>query len=295
MIWQFIVNPRAGRGGSAITAIRAGAEARDLEARFHESTSLEDLRAVVASAVEDGIVRFVAVGGDGTAHHVVDAALSVPDTPARMMLAVVPSGSGSDFVRTFGRGSETLDAGLDRLVDPQTYAIDIGLITGSFGVRHFINAANAGIAAASANMAGRLPSILGASRYGAAFWLTLGRFPGAHVEVRASRHRYSGDAINVVVANGQFFGGGMNVAPRASMVDGILDIQVFAGPRRNAFVVMPRLLVGSHLTHPAVRRYVGSEVSITCPDTWPIEADGELLGSGPVTISVLPGAIDLVI
>jgi diacylglycerol kinase (ATP) len=79
------------------------------------------------------------------------------------------------------------------------------------------------------------------------------------------------------------------------MVDGILDIQVFAGPRRNAFVVMPRLLVGSHLTHPAVRRYVGSEVSITCPDTWPIEADGELLGSGPVTISVLPGAIDLVI
>jgi diacylglycerol kinase family enzyme len=140
-----------------------------------------------------------------------------------------------------------------------------------------------------------LPKSLGSARYTAAFWLALSRFSSSDIDVSIGRHRFTGNAINVVVANGQFFGGGLNVAPRASMVDDQFDVQVFSGPRRNAFVVMPRLVFGSHLTHTAVRRYVGNDISITCPSDWPVEADGELLGHGSVSISVVHGAIDFVI
>jgi diacylglycerol kinase family enzyme len=113
--------------------------------------------------------------------------------------------------------------------------------------------------------------------------------------VAVDHHRFEGRAINVVVANGQFFGGGMNIAPRASMVDGLLDVQVFSGKKRQAFTVMPRILTGSHLTHKAVRRYVGGTVTIACDADVDVEADGELVGSGPVTIDVVSEAIQLVI
>ena len=109
------------------------------------------------------------------------------------------------------------------------------------------------------------------------------------------RHRFVGEAINVVVANGQFFGGGLNIAPRATLVDGVFDVQVFSGPKRNAFVIMPRLAFGAHLTHRAVRRYIGGAISINAPDEWPLEADGEMLGTGSVSIDVVPAAVDYVI
>ena len=98
----------------------------------------------------------------------------------------------------------------------------------------------------------------------------------------------------MVIANGQFFGGGMNVAPRATLVDGIFDVQVFRAPKRHAFSVMPRIIRGSHLTHKAVRRYIGATISVTGADDWPVEADGEYLGRGPVSVTMEPAAIDFV-
>ena len=99
----------------------------------------------------------------------------------------------------------------------------------------------------------------------------------------------------MVVANGQFFGGGLNVAPRSTLVDGVMDVQVFSGPKRNAFAIMPRLAFGSHLTHRAVRRYIGANVSIQAPDEWPVEADGEIIGRGSVEIETIPQALDFAI
>jgi len=196
-------------------------------------------------------------------------------------------------VRTFGH-SRNIGLAVDRLVDPDLYPIDIGSISGSFGTRLFLNAANVGVAAASARVANHLPNRLGALRYTAGFWLALARFKEAPVTVTVGRHEFSGDAITVVVANGQFFAGGMNIAPKATLTDGLLDVQVFKGPRRLAFGVMPRVVKGTHLTHTAVRRYIGDTISITVPASWPVETDGELLGSGSVRIRTIASAIDFV-
>ncbi len=168
----------------------------------------------------------------------------------------------------------------------------MGVLEGAFGKTHFLNVADVGVAAASVRVADRLPRRLGAVRYGAGFWLTLAGFPAAEISLEAGGRSYEGPAINVVAANGQFFGGGMNIAPRATVMDGLLDIQVFIGPRRHAFSVMPRVVRGTHLHHSGVRRFEAASFRLDCPSGWPVEADGELLGAGPVTGSVLPGAID---
>jgi len=291
--WLVVVNPKAGGRSDPTEPVRAGLDKRGIQARLEITRTLDELDDVVAAASGDGVTRFATVGGDGSAHHLLNAVRrTMPD--ARPTLAMIPGGSGSDFVRTFGHSTD-LDAALDRIAEPDLYPTDIGLVTGSFGQRWFLNAANAGVAAASARRAERLPRWLGGLRYTAAFWLALGRYRSADIEVSIDHHRFSGDAINVVVANGQFFGGGLNIAPKATVEDGRFDVQVFSGPRRRAFVVMPRLVFGSHLTHRAVRRYVGSSVVLDVPDDTPVEADGEFLGFGSVTVAMHHHAVDFVV
>ena len=95
----------------------------------------------------------------------------------------------------------------------------------------------------------------------------------------------------MVIANGQFLGGGLNVAPRSTVQDGVFDVQLLAGPRSHAPTVRTRMVRGAHLTHRAVRRTKGAAIAVDCPESWPIEADGERLGTGPISVDVLPQAI----
>jgi YegS/Rv2252/BmrU family lipid kinase len=258
------------------------------------SRSAAHLRSIIRDEIARGSSNFAVVGGDGTAHHALNAMMAMnPAGDLALTLSIIPSGSGSDFIRTFGHSGD-LDAGVARLRRPDRYRIDIGEVTGSFGHSYFLNALNVGVAAASAELAGRLPRTLGPRRYAVGFWLALSRFPQAHITAGVDHHSFSGEAINVVVANGQFFGGGMNVAPRARLTDGLFDVQVFKGPRRHAFSVMPRVIKGSHLTHSAVRRYVGSTVELQIPRNWPVETDGEMLGSGSVHVATIPGAVNFI-
>jgi YegS/Rv2252/BmrU family lipid kinase len=288
--WCVVVNPWSGRTNEVESRARRALLAAAVEHRIHVSRTAGDVAEVVAAERRRGATNFAAVGGDGTAHLVLNAILAEP-WPAPPTLAILPAGSGSDFIRTFGL-PRTVEAMAPRLATPDRYRCDVGVIEGGFGRRYFLNVADAGVAAASVRMSNRLPRFVGGARYAAGFWLTLARFPAAGIRIEAAGRTYEGPAINVVVANGQFFGGGMNVAPRATLVDGLLDVQVFVGPRRHAFSVMPRVVRGLHLSHRGVRRFSAPEFTLECPAGWPIEADGELLGRGPVRGEVLRGGIE---
>lgn len=293
MRWFGIVNPAAGRRKSALDEVLLTANELSLDATFEESIDGADIVDRVSSAVGEGYRRFVAVGGDGTAHLVLNG-LMTSGSDERCTLAIVPNGSGGDFVRTFGH-EWGVYPGLERLVSPELYTVDVGRATGSFGSIYFLNAMNIGVGAASAAIANRFYGWTGAWRYRMAFWLALGRFRAGQVDVTTDHHNYKGEAINVVIANGQFFGGGMNIAPGSSLIDGKMDVQIFLGPRLQAFVIMPRLLVGTHLTHKGVQGYSGTSIRINVPGHWPVEADGEIIGQGSVEVEVLPQAVDFVI
>lgn len=299
--WVAVVNRHAGTKSRDLTDLESAARVAGAVVDFRSTESADEVPDVVRSAVASGVKRFVAVGGDGTVHVLVNALMSVqtqsesPVADDRFAVAVVPSGSGSDLTRTFGHTAD-LAAAFARIATPELYAVDIGRITlGDGTVRFFVNVADIGVAAAAVRTATRLPRWIGRTKYTVAFWLALSTSKVPQVDLRVDRHRFEGKAINIVVANGQFFGGGMNIAPRASMSDGTFDVQVFTGRKRQAFSVMPRVLTGSHLTHNAVRRFVGGSVIVSGPPDLELESDGELIGSGPVAIDLMPKAIDLVI
>lgn len=289
MTWFAVVNPSAGRRTGADTRVRRALARHGVEAEIHVSQATQHVADLVDDAVAAGHERFLAVGGDGTASLIADALLrhswSTPPT-----LGILPAGSGSDFVRTFGF-SQSLEEAVPHLLGDETYPVDAVAVEGAWGVRRAINAVDAGLLGATVKRAeGRLRR-LWRLRYQAAFWATLPAFAPGHVRLTMGERSWEGSALTVVLANGQFFGGGVNIAPRATLVDGLLDVQVFACSRARALLLHPKAIRGMHLSDPAVRRFRADEVVLETTRPFPIEVDGDYLGETPLRARVEPGAL----
>ena len=290
MKWWVIVNPTAGRGRDLEQVAKAALDARGIDYVLHVPRGPDEVAGIVADGARRGVSGFVAVGGDGTAHLVLNGIMAC-EWDERPTLGILPAGSGSDFIRTFGIPQD-LDGAAAHLTGEGRYTCDVGRVEGSFGAHYFLNEVSLGITAATAQRAARLPARLGKLRYSGAFWLAIAGFHPGPLVATVDGRSFGADAMAAVIANGQFFGGAMNVAPRASTGDGVFDVQVFSGPRRQAFAVMPRVVRGTHLTHRAVQRRTGGDITIDCPADWPVEADGEVIGSGKIAVQVVPGTID---
>ncbi len=291
MKWMVIVNPSAGRPADLSHRVDSALVEQGVEFEMHVSQSPGHLADLVADGCLRGIDGFAGVGGDGTAHLILNA-LMREDLEKPPRLALLPAGSGSDFIRTFAL-PRSIEGAAKHMASDDWYPTDVLRVEGSFGVRYALNVVEAGVGAAALDVVAKLPRWIGSKRYAIAFWLSLPGFGSSSVNATVdNRKEISGPSIAVIVANGQFFGGGMNIAPRASVADGELDLQVFSGPRRKALTVMPRVVRGMHLRHKNVRRLTGKTVELDVPERWPIEADGELLGTGPISVSVLPAAIE---
>lgn len=251
--------------------------------------------ALAREAARDGADTVVAVGGDGTVNEVVNG-LIVDDRPVgTAALGVVPAGSGADFARSFALPPHTGEN--TRGIIGDTVPIDVGRLTVTTPsgpiVRYFVNVAETGMGAATVAAAERLPRRLGKSRYLVAFWPTLARFRPGEVTVTADEHRVAVRAHTAIVANGRYFGGGMHISPHSSPGDGMVEIQVNIGPKRQAFTLVPRIYRGRHLPNPRILQLAGRVGSIETAHPMLVEADGELLGTTPLQFQVLPGVLRL--
>lgn len=283
--WWVIVNPTAGRDTNLTERVMTALTVRGVDHEIRVSPSPEAVRSIVAEGRNEGYDAYASVGGDGTANLVVNGLLE-HEWVSPPTLGILPAGSGSDFIRSFAIPGR-LESAADHLLDDSRYPVDVGMLRGAFGDRYFINAVNAGLGARTVVEAARLPSRLGSRRYIAGFWAALAKTSPDGVRVMCDGVAIDARAWNVVIANGQYFGGGMNVAPGAATGDGAFDVQLFAGPRREAPLVIRRVVKGTHLTHPGVRRTTGRRVVVDIPDTWLVEADGEILGHGSFTVDLV--------
>ena len=294
-----VVNGRAGRGSvkKALPELRSSLDERGLDYEVRVTEHGGHATQIARSALEDGSRFLVAVGGDGTVQEVVNGMIAddAPVTP-EAVLGVVGAGTGCDFIKTFGipgmpaHAAAHLDGG-------ESFPIDIGKITyqhdGATKVRYFANVAEVGIGAATVDRAARLPGFLGPTVYFFAFWLTLRKHRSVDVAVDLVDRVYEGPMNNLVVANGQFFGGGMKIAPKAAPTDGLLDVQIEHARKREAIAIMPKIYKGEHVPHPDIEEAKRVRLSIEAARPLLIEADGEVLGHTPATFEVLPDILNL--
>jgi diacylglycerol kinase (ATP) len=294
-----IANPRSGRGrvGEELPEVERQLNAQGLQYRIVATEGPGHATEAAREALRAGERFLVAAGGDGTVQEVVNGMLE-DDRPVvdEAVLGVIAAGSGCDFVRTFGLPGDA-SRSVRHLAGERLFAIDVARVEYRDGerptVRYSPNIAEVGLGGAVVARAHRLPRWIGRSRYFLGFWLSLGGFRPSELEVRVDRKTYSGRANNVVIANCQFYGGGMKISPRSYPGDGYLDVQISTGPKSEAFTLIPKIYRGEHVPHPHIREFRGRVVTVNADRPLPVEADGEVLGTTPATFTVVPQAIRL--
>ena len=296
-----IANPHAGRGrASVLDRLRNALDERGLEHRTAMTQRAGHATELAQQAVErDGIRFVVAVGGDGTVHEVVNGLID-PETGPRgegVVFGAVPGGSGSDFVRTFGldRSPERLARHLD---GDTLYPIDVGRVRlvgrdGAPTTRLFANIAEAGYGGIVVDRASRMPRFIGRTRYLIGVFAAIRSFRTSPTTITVDQTTVDGRFSNVVVANCQFFGGRMKVAPRALPDDGRFNVQLFRGKVKDVFLMTPKITKGEHLPHPDISEYQSSRVEVTSVEPMLVEADGEVLGTTPAVFDLMPRVLQL--
>ncbi|MCI0425742.1 MAG: YegS/Rv2252/BmrU family lipid kinase [Actinobacteria bacterium] len=289
--WLVMVNPAAGRSATDPARVQEALEAAGVDHRL----VVPDTRTVAGElfheAAAQGVTHFAVTGGDGTVNLAVNRLLSL-GLGTIPVLGILPAGTGCDLMRTFALPQD-IPGAARHLATDDTYDIDVVTLEGEWGLRYFVNVAQVGVGAAAAETAVKITRRLGAVRYPVAFGVRLPRFPRARVKVTTDKRSYETEALAVIMANAQFFAGGWNVAPRATLIDGVLDIQVISASKRQAPALVPKVIKGTHLADPTVRRFSSATFEIETDVVWPLEADGDIVGNTPVRGRVVPAAIRL--
>ena len=294
----FLVNPASANGstGRRWPELARRAAAAGLEGNALLSERRGHLGELARGAAADGARLLVVVGGDGSVNEVVNGLAGLE---ARPDVAIVPRGTGWDFVRTFGIPRNVEQAAAVALRgDVRT--IDLGRATfrtwnGSEASSLFANVASVGMSGAIAQRANETTKVLGGKvSYLWATFAVFSRWTATELELRVDDERRSGKMFDVVVANGRYFGGGMQICPEARPDDGLLDVLTIGDlTKRDLMTTMPKTYRGSHLPHPKAESLRGSVVTVSSPSALPVELDGEQPGTTPVRFEVLPGALTL--
>jgi diacylglycerol kinase (ATP) len=289
--WLAVVNRAAGSSPTHQEDVVAALRAAGVDFRVESPGSPDEVRELLVAAAAEGVSHFAMAGGDGTVNLAANVLLNIAGMPPPV-IGVLPAGTGCDLLRTFGISQE-LGQAAKHLATEDVYDIDVAMLEGAWGSRYFVNVAQVGVGAAAAQTAPRLPRRIGSVRYPLAFVARLPRFPATNVRVVTERRTYESEALAVILANAQYFAGGWNVAPRATLIDGVLDVQVINCGKTRAPALVPKIIRGTHLSDPAVRRFSAASFEIDTDIPWPLEADGDYIGNTPVSGRVVPAALRL--
>jgi len=218
---------------------------------------------------------------------------------ARVEVAVLARGTGWDFVRTFGIPRDT--AGAARVaLDGATREIDLGRAVyrswaGDDATAYFANVASAGMSGAIAQRANETTKALGGKvSYALATFAVFARWTNNDVTVTVDGEARDGRMEDVIVANGRYLAGGMQMCPDAEPDDGVFDTLLIGDvTRRDLVLTLPKIYRGTHLPHPKAELLRGAVVTVDAPEPLPIQLDGEQPGTTPVRFEVVPRALRL--
>jgi YegS/Rv2252/BmrU family lipid kinase len=289
-----ILNPASGAGKTLKLVPRVTKALQDQGRPFdlHLTSRAGEAPEVARQFALDGAAVVIAIGGDGTINEVANGLLaSGRDVP----LGLVPSGHGSDFVRTAGT-AKSVEEAIGRACGGKTRRrIDVGLAAFDDGTsRYFLNVAGLGFDAEVAQrvLKTRLPG--STLPYLVAIVGALARYQNIQVKVEADGEVISQTAVFVTVANAQYFGGGLHIAPMAAVDDGLLDFAVIGDFAKVELIrQVPSVYRGTHVTHPKFLHRRATSIRVETAQPARIQVDGELAGSAPVTFTVVPGALCL--
>lgn len=300
-----IVNPVSANGKTAsawpdiLTALEAElgiVQVQFTKERYHAAE-------LTRQAIRLGATTIVVVGGDGTINEVVNGICQQPSSLNLCpKLAIILRGTGADFARCWETRPSIVEIARS-IRRGESHPCDVvrmrlNPIAEGSRERYYINIADVGIGGQVVEIVNNSPKFLGGtlSFFLASLRATLFQYRNMpmHIEldgkVISAKHPY----YFVAIANGQYFGGGMHIAPEARYDDGVFDV-VLVGDLRlpEKFYFAAKLYQGKANQLRKITTHRGRRLTISSPQKVFIEADGELVGTTDAHFEIIPSALNI--
>jgi len=300
----FIVNPNAAMGSAGKEWPQIEALARDRLGPFQAQLTAgpEDATGLARQALIEGAEVVICIGGDGTLNEVVNGFMG-EDGPIRpdALLGFIPLGTGCDFIKTVPIPRD-VNRALDLIRERHVRPIDLGRLqyrdhNGNSAYRYFHNVTSFGLGGEVDERVNRTTKAFGGFvSFMWAMLISLLIYDKKRIHLRVDDSFDQEVMIwNVVVANGQYHGGGMWVAPDASVDDGLFHVTVLGDlTLSKVFLNLPNLYNGKIYQVEKVTTLVGKRVEAYSDQRVLLDVDGEQPGRLPVIVEMVPGVLHMI-
>ena len=282
-----------GRARSCLSPIQKLFESFHVDAQFVMSNCAADLEASAQDAILQGRQALIAMGGDGTFQALANAALG-----ADVILGVLPVGGGNDFAAALGLPADPLKA-TEAILCGHPRFVDLARVRTAEGrTRLYAGGGGIGLDAQTARYAsGTYRWLPGRWRYIVSALRALVGFVPVTMRVdfpESDIPSWEANALLAAVLNSPTYGAGVRLAPGATVDDGWLHVVLIEDiGALGAMRLLPRLMGSGEVRTPRLKRWQVKKVRLTTHQTTAFHGDGEIIGSTPVEIELVPRAVQV--
>lgn len=262
--------------------------------RFSETSGKHDASEIARRSVDEGCGIIVAAGGDGTVNEVVNGILmNGPQTARDVKLGILSIGTGQGFAQSIGLPRD-LKSQVGIISSGHANVFDLGVIRMNDGsAMCFVNEFQLGIGATLvANASSFVKKLLGKYTYALEAVMELFSYEAQGIEFCINGMCLKKNLIGMVIANGAFTGGGMKLAPDASLCDGMLNVILINDmPIYSRLKSFSKIYSGSHIRLNSFQSYSTSRIEFESVGDLQYEADGEPINRECISAEILPSAL----
>ena len=291
-----IVNPNSGRKNfrKSWTIIQKLLDTKKVSYNFELTRFKKDEILLVKKAIISGYRKIIVVGGDGTFHHTVNGIMQQNVCKSSdIKLGIIPLGTGNDWIKTYQIPNQ-IEKSIDIILTDKTDYQDIGKITHQNNViEYFNNLAGTGY---DGYVVKKLNSLkkLGAIAYLLSGLEGLLLYKSFNYKIRINNKEINEKCLMVLFGICQYSGGGMQLTQNANPKDGLLDLTIVKNIGLFDLILnLPKLYNGQIINHKKVENHkvTSIQVEVSNNNNSIIEADGELIGTGSLEVSIIPKGI----
>ena len=290
-----LANPTAGGGlgREALPRLKSFAAEKQWSAEFRSAETSAEFAQIARQEAAVGRARIFALGGDGT----FQALLNAVAGNAGVSIGVLPAGGGNDLATALGLPTDSVQAAEMILTRGEAISLDAARVRAADGTeRLYMGGGGVGLDAEAARFAsGVYRKMQGRSRYLLSAIRALGGFRGIGVSVSLQGDEKTflqGTALVLGILNTPSYGGGLRLAPEASLEDGRLDLVLLENLSVFEIAqILPRLAISGEIRTERIQRHCVTRARIETERPCAFHADGEIVGMTPVEVAVVPGAM----
>jgi len=287
------VNPHGGKklGPRLLTRVKPLFEAKGIELFVVETTFAGHAKELANQLNITEYDGFIGIGGDGTLHEIINGMLSRHDG-RKIPIGIIPGGSGNSYMHDLNL-TDPLKAA-KAIINGKTRSLDTAKVEVNHIIKYSNNMIGWGLVTDVGNQAEHF-RWLGTNRYTILSVVEVLRHKSRPATLIMDDKKIEDEFIFIIACNSIHVGKGMKMAPKARLDDGLIDLIVIrsgVSPTR-LLQVLPKLFDGSHINEPELEYYQTSQFSLIPETDEILNIDGEIMGSTPIQVNVIPKAFEM--